>query len=426
MNTTMNPVETNPEHESLPAVANCHAILMVDDEPQACKWFARLYGDEFTVLTASSVDEALALLAERGHEVAVLLTDYSMPGRNGLELLSEVRQSYGHVGRLLVSAYADKDVAIAAVNQGQVEKILEKPLDEATTRLALREALAASARRAHDRALIEHRAATLRETLGFLAHEIATPLATVSVYLSAMRERHQETLNDPQVAPDNHTESEPEVFPSVAYISQRQSGEVRRMLESAQRRADYAQSLVAIFVQTARDAYRGLALPSLRASELVGAVRDEYPFDENESRWMTYDLAADFSLPGRRDLMYLVLCTLVKNALMAMASALPLPAQPRLTLALGREAPAPGLPEQPVIRVIDNGPGIPPEVLQRLTHEPITTRARSGGNGMGVMFCHRVMLLLGGSVQVRSELGQGTTVTLYFPLAKNESVEVSP
>jgi two-component system response regulator PhcR len=159
---------------------------------------------------------------------------------------------------------------------------------------------------------------------------------------------------------------------------------------------------------------------------LVGAVRDEYPFDENESRWMTYDLAADFSLPGRRDLMYLVLCTLVKNALIAMASALPLPAQPRLTLALGREAPAPGLPEQPVIRVIDNGPGIPPEVLQRLTHEPITTRARSGGNGMGVMFCHRVMLSLGGSVQVRSELGQGTTVTLYFPLAKNESVEVSP
>lgn len=425
MNATLNPIETNIEHEPLPVVASGHAILMVDDEPHACKWFARLYGDEFTVLTASSVDEALALLATRGHEVAVLLTDYSMPGRNGLALLSEVRRSYGHVGRVLVSAYADKDVAIAAVNQGQVEKILEKPLDEATTRLALREALAASARRAHDRALMERRATALRETLGFLAHEVATPLATVSVYLSAMRERHQETLNDdPQVAPHHYAANETEVFPSVAYISQRQSGEVLRMLESAQRRADYAQSLVATFVQTARDAYRGDASPSLQASELVGAVRDEYPFDEKESRWMAYDLAADFGLPGRRDLIYLVLCTLVKNALTAMVSALP--AQPRLTLALGREASAPGLPEQPVIRVMDNGPGIPPEVLQRLTHEPITTRARFGGNGMGVMFCHRVMLSLGGSVQVRSELGQGTTVTLYFPFAKKDPVKVSP
>jgi two-component system, response regulator PhcR len=423
MNANMSPIKTSIEHEQLPAVASCHAILMVDDEPQACKWFARLYGDEFAVLTASSVDEALALLAKRGHEVAVLLTDYSMPGRNGLALLSEVRQSYGHVARLLVSAYADKDVAIAAVNLGQVEKILEKPLDEVMTRLALREALAASVKRAHERALIERRAAALRETLGFLAHEVATPLATVSGYLSAMRERHLETLNDdPQVAPNNYASNEPEVFPSVAYISQRQSGDVLRMLESAQRRADYAQSLVATFVQTARDAYRGDASPSLQASELVNAVRDEYPFDEKESRWMTYDLAADFSLPGRRDLMYLVLCTLVKNALMAMASVLP--AQPRLTLALGREAPAPGLPEQSVVRVIDNGPGIPPEVLQRLTHEPITTRARFGGNGMGVMFCHRVMQSLGGSVQVRSELGQGTTVTLYFPLAKKDSVEV--
>ena len=115
-----------------------HAILMVDDEPQACKWFARLYGTEFTVLTAASVDEALRLLSTRSHEVAVLLTDYAMPGRDGVVLLGEVRRLYPHVARLLVSAYADKDVAMSAVNQGHVEKILEKPLDDALTRQALR------------------------------------------------------------------------------------------------------------------------------------------------------------------------------------------------------------------------------------------------------------------------------------------------
>ena len=46
----------------LPSTQGAHAILLVDDEAQACKWFARLFGDEFAVLTAASVDEALALM----------------------------------------------------------------------------------------------------------------------------------------------------------------------------------------------------------------------------------------------------------------------------------------------------------------------------------------------------------------------------
>lgn len=390
-------MNSDPAGDS-PAPMGTHAILMVDDEPQACKWFARMYGNEFTVLTAGSVDEALALLEQRGHEVAVLLTDYAMPVRDGVTLLSEVRQRFPHVARLLVSAYADKDVAMSAVNQGHVEAILEKPLDEALTRQVLREALASSVRRAREQALIERRAATLRETLGFLAHEVTTPLATVRGYLAAMRERHRDL---------------PEGEAGMAHIAQQKPGEVLKMIEAAQRRADYAQSLVSTFVLTARDAYRRDASESLLASDLVGAVRDEYPFDGDEAQWLTCDLAADFRLPGRRDLLYLVLCTLVKNALLALRS--DLPGQPGVLIALMRAVPAPGLPEQPAICVSDNGPGVPPDVLQRLTKEPVTTRADAGGSGMGLLFCRRVMTTLGGSIDVRSEPGQGTAVTLYFP-----------
>jgi two-component system response regulator PhcR len=376
-----------------------HAVLLVDDEPQACKWFARLYGDEFVVLTAASVDEALALLAQRGHEVAVLLTDYRMPGRDGVALLAEVRQRHSHVARLLVSAYADKDVAMAAVNRGHVQQILEKPLEPERTRQALREALADSVRAARERALVERRAAAMRETLGFLAHEITTPLATVRGYLTAMRDRHE-------TAPSDEAD--------LAYLSQRRPGEVLHMIDAAQRRADYAQSLVSTFVQTARDAYLPGGSVSLLASDLVTAVRDEYPFDGDEAPWLVCDVAADFSLPGRRDLLYLVICTLVKNALIALRTSLP--ACPRVRLGLARAAPAPGLPVQPVIEVSDNGPGIDPEVLPRLTREPFTTRAATGGSGMGLLFCHRVMSALGGSVEVQSTPGQGATVRLHFPL----------
>ena len=383
-----------------------HAVLMVDDEPQACKWFARLYGAEFVVFTAGGVDEALALLAQRGHEVAVLLTDYAMPGRDGVALLGEVRRLYPHVARLLVSAYADKDVAMSAVNQGQVERILEKPLAEALTRQTLREALATSLERSRQQQLVERRASALRETLGFLAHEVTAPLATVRGHLTAMRERHL----DAPVGPDG-----------MARLQQQKPGDILFMIEAAQRRAAYAQSLVSTFVQSARDASAGQASASLLASDLVRAVQEEYPFEEGEADWLSIDLADDFTLPGRRDLLYLVLCTLVKNALIAMRASPG--AQPALRVALERAAPAPGLPAQAAIRVSDNGPGIPPEVLRRLTIEPVTTRAASGGSGMGLLFCQRVMGSLGGSVEVRSHLGQGTSVVLHFPFAQDTPVE---
>jgi two-component system, response regulator PhcR len=381
------------------APGGARAVLLVDDEPQTRKWFERVYGDEFVVLVAADAQAALDLLAQRADEVAVLLSDHRMPGDNGVSLLTQVRERYPHIVRLLATAYADKDVALAAVNQGQVQRILEKPLDEAVMRATLRDALAESLRTARERLLLERRAAALRETLGFLAHEVSTPLATVRGYLTAMRERHE------AAPPDDD---------AVAHLAQRRPGEVLHMIEAAQRRADYAQSLVATFVQSARDAWQPDASVRLRASELVGALRDEYPFEGDEAQWLRWDLAADFSLPGRRDLLYLVLCTLVKNALLALRQ-LP-PAAPSVHVVLDRCAALPGLPRQPTITVIDNGPGIPAEVLARLTREPVTTRAASGGSGMGLLFGHRVMSSLGGALVVSSTPGLGATVRLHFPL----------
>lgn len=385
------------------APREAHAVLLVDDEPQALKWFARQYGDEFMVLTAGGVAEALALLDARGHEVAVLLTDYRMPRQDGVMLLSAARERFGHVSRLLMSAYADKDVAMAAVNRGHVEQILEKPLDEPATRQALRDARDACLRRLRDQTLLQRRDETLRETLGFLAHEVGTPLATVSGYLSAMRERQQA----PACGNDD-----------LVCLSQRRPGEFQAMLDAAQRRTDYAQSLVATFVRTARDAYHADGSASPLASDLVRSVQEGYPFDGDEARRLECEVSQDFRLPGQRDLLYLVLCTLVKNAVLALHATLP--SEPRIHIGV-EDGPA-----GQVIRVSDNGPGIPADVLSRLTREPVTTRAGGGGSGMGLVFCQRVMSSLGGQVVVQSEPGGGATVSLYFKFREEEQThEVS-
>jgi two-component system response regulator PhcR len=237
--------------------------------------------------------------------------------------------------------------------------------------------------------------AALREALGFLAHELNTPLATVRGYVGTVASRYQPPGAD--------------AAPGVARFAEEYPGELVTALERAERRALYCQSLVSTFVQSARDAYPDAAPQSIAASNLAGALLDEFPFEENERSCVVLDVRHDFRLPGRRDLLYLVLCTLTKNALLALRGR----PEPRLWLEVDEGA-EPGAARRACIRVRDNGPGIPAEILAKLTREPVTTRADSGGTGMGLMFCQRVMQAINGSIEVESTVGEGTIVTLYF------------
>jgi two-component system response regulator PhcR len=372
------------------------AVLFVDDDPVSRKIFSRLFADEFRIVTASSAADALAILSAGEHEYAVLVTDYRMPERDGMKLLATVRREHRHVIRLLATAYAEKDVAIAAVNHGKVLRILEKPLDEQVTREALHEAMALYRSQSMERTMNERRAAALRETLGFLAHELNTPLATVRGCVATVAARYVPPAGDGGEADEG-----------VARFTEHERGELLAALERAERRALYCQSLVSTFVQSARDAYPGAAPQTVQAASLVEALLDEFPFENEERDTVSHRVLQDFRLPGRRDLLYLVLCTLAKNALLALRGS---PA-PRLRIDVGVE---PGAQGQSWIRFADNGPGIAPAVLARLTREPVTTRADQGGNGMGLMFCRRVMESIGGEIEVESDWGQGATVTLFF------------
>lgn len=389
------------------ALADQPVILFVDDEAQACKWFARTFADEFNVLTATGVDDALALLREQGSSVALLVTDYRMPQRNGLDLLLAVQHEHKHLVRLLATAYAEKEVAIAAINEGHVFRILEKPLDLAQTRLILREAMTLYRAQTLERALQENRMQSMRETLGFLAHELNTPLATVRGFVEAITGRYL-----PPGSPVPVNPVAPDEAGTLACFSERQPGEVMAALAGAGRSAVYCQSLVSAFVRSARDAFPGVIERPVMVSSLVHALLQEFPFerDEHDERgWVSCEVISDFALPGQRDLLYLVLSTLTKNALQALHGQ----SAPRLQIVLGRE-PGPEGRARPWVRFADNGHGIPPDILARLLREPVTTRAHSGGNGMGLMFCRRVLQSLGGSIELASEPGHGTTVSLYF------------
>lgn len=112
------------------------AILSVDDDPGVSRAVVRdlrrRYGADYRILRAESGDQALEALREmklRGQPVAVLIADYRMPGMNGIEFLEHAMDLHPYARRVLLTAYADTDAAIDAINVVDLDHYLLKPWD---------------------------------------------------------------------------------------------------------------------------------------------------------------------------------------------------------------------------------------------------------------------------------------------------------
>jgi thioredoxin reductase (NADPH) len=110
------------------------AILTVDDDPAVSRAVARdvrrHYGERYRVVRADSGEEALEALREiklRGDRVAMLLADYRMPRMNGIQFLEAAMDLFPQARRVLLTAYADTDAAIDAINLVDVDHYLLKP-----------------------------------------------------------------------------------------------------------------------------------------------------------------------------------------------------------------------------------------------------------------------------------------------------------
>lgn len=111
-------------------------IMTVDDDPEVLRAISRdlqkEYGDKFRVLRADSGAVALEALVQvklRNQSVALFLVDQRMPQMSGVEFLEQALELYPNTKRALLTAYADTDAAIRAINTTQIDYYLMKPWD---------------------------------------------------------------------------------------------------------------------------------------------------------------------------------------------------------------------------------------------------------------------------------------------------------
>ena len=108
-----------------PEPVSFQTVLVVDDERASLDAIRRTLEEDFVVLTASSAEEARQLMLQA--TVSVLLCDQRMPGTSGVQFLTEVRERWPDVVRIILSGYTDSEDIIAGINDAGIYRYLMKP-----------------------------------------------------------------------------------------------------------------------------------------------------------------------------------------------------------------------------------------------------------------------------------------------------------
>lgn len=102
-------------------------ILLVDDEPEVLNAISRVLRKDYKISKANGAEEALKLITEE--EIDIILSDIRMPNMDGIELLTNIKQTNPKIARVLLSGYSDMDLCQNAIEDEVASIILTKPWD---------------------------------------------------------------------------------------------------------------------------------------------------------------------------------------------------------------------------------------------------------------------------------------------------------
>ncbi|CAM4087800.1 response regulator [Corallococcus exiguus] len=375
------------------------AVLYVDDDALNLRVFDANFGQRFRIFRCSSPNEALALLEQRRLEIGVVLSDQRMPGMTGVELLERARTIAPDAKRMLVTAYADMQAVIDAVNRGQVTRYFVKPWDRAELLAALEDALKIARlelriREVEGRMMKSERLATLGQVTAGIAHELMGPVGYLTQNVSSLQRDMERVVQYVSrhlaTDPDAEVSSTIEDLPSL----------IKDLSEGASHLRGVALGLRAQARGEDMEATADVAEVVSFAVKLARAeVRDRARLSSNGE-------------PLRIVFGPVKLCQVLLNLIVNAAQAMEGTGRPgRIDVRWDARD------EEVVLTVSDNGCGIPVALQEKVFQPMFTTKPVGIGTGLGLSICRELVMQFGGQLRLSSTPGEGTEIELIFKRA---------
>ena len=379
------------------------AVLYVDDEEKSLKYFTRAFEDQLRIFTAVNAQEGLKLLEAHKDEIGLLMTDQRMPGEKGVWLLEKARQLRPRIIRILATAYADMDAAIAAVNTGAIYKYVTKPWDPPQLENTIKRGLEFFMVQRERDQLLKEKMSVLHNmmiadrivSLGLLAaglsHHIRNSLVAVKTFLDLAPAKMEEEKMDLEGLRN------PDFWKDYYHNVQGQLEKINNMLKdlwtaSEKPTVEFGDRvhLHEVVADTLLQLKEGFAVKQIQVENLIPAALPV--LNVNRPKF----------------------CRLFELLLKDEIASLPAGSRVALSAKLldGAQADRPEIQ----VQVTDNGPGLPKEAL-RLIFDPFVVRSDSPMEyGIHLMACYFIVHHHGGRIEAKSEEGRGTTFTLRLPL----------
>lgn len=365
-------------------------VLVVDDEPHVIDGLRRKLFDTYDVVGCSSGEEALSMITRQNYPVA--LVDLAMPGMHGIALLERMRTAAPNTVRLVHTGQYNLVQALAAINQGSVFRFLTKPCETPVLENALQAALEQHRLETSDRSLIEARVQELSAqlvraerlaSLGTMAAAVGHEIGNLAAALVSLEEgmRADRNANRPVNEDDL-------ALLSMAHAHLKKHAAHLRHLGLPGIEQDTLIDVATVCGETINLLSQLGVLHGVRVS--VALPTDPVTVSIDRTR------------------LEQVVINLLKNAVEALADT-------GDTRAIQVEVARDLETGMAVVRVTDNGCGIPKAALPKVFDAYFSTKG-DRGTGLGLPVIKQVVEQRGGTITCQSSLGEGTTFELRLPL----------
>jgi signal transduction histidine kinase len=369
-------------------------VLYIDDEVQNLNLFKACFRHDFQIFLAKSAGEGVAHLEQQ--DIHVIVSDQKMPGITGVQFFESILEKYPDPVRILLTAYTDAEALIDAINKGQIFRYLRKPWEEEDLRMTIRSAFqsfSTNRRLLEQNAELQKRNDELNRFVYSASHDLKAPLGSIQGILDLSKMEGEEDNASQYLLLIEKSVKQLEAF-IHNIIQYYKNTQLKEQIDQI----DF-QKMVAEILESYKY-YQFTPLINFRIE-----ILQEEPFfgDTFRIRTILNNLLSNAIKYQRRDEPDKFVMISVKTS-----------------------------PEEVLIRVEDNGIGIPAEHLSQIYNMFFRATSENSGSGMGLYILNEALSKISGKIKVSSHLDAGTTFELILPnrsdraSLQNESVLSTP